>query len=179
MPKRTLKPKIGWTQTEGRVSQPAGRKTKNGTKGKAVSMTDTANNNLASPCGLYCGECLYYQKECQGCVPSGGQPSWGKCRTYACSVEKKVEHCGECAEFPCSRLLKQYSRALGPWRAFYKTGQLVYRKKIGTAAWVKEKEAGKNPDPKVAVERHLLWEKEQNRKLKSKRQDSKSKRSVK
>jgi len=35
----------------------------------------------------------------------------------------------------------------------------VYRRKIGTAAWVKEKASGKNPDPKVAVERHLHWEK--------------------
>jgi hypothetical protein len=44
---------------------------------------------------------------------------------------------------------------------------------------VKEKAAGKNLDPKVAVERHLLWEKEQNRKLRSERQGSKSKRGVK
>jgi len=57
--------------------------------------------------------------------------------------------------------LKQYSPALGPWRVFYKAGQLIYRKKIGTTAWVKEKAKGKNPDPKVAVERHLLWEREQ------------------
>jgi hypothetical protein len=26
---------------------------------------------------------------------------------------------------------------------------------------VKEKASGKNPDPKVAIERHLHWEKEQ------------------
>jgi hypothetical protein len=122
-------------------------------------MVDTARNDLASPCGLYCGECLYYGKECQGCVASGAQPSWGTCQTYACTGRKKVEHCGECAEFPCSRFLGQYSRELGPWRVFYKAGQLVYRKKIGTAAWVNEKASGKNPDPKMAVERCLHREK--------------------
>ena len=124
-------------------------------------MVDNIDCSLASPCGLYCGECLYFEEQCQGCVPSGGQPSWGKCRTYACTKTKNVEHCGECSEFPCALFLKQYSPALGPWRVFYKAGQLIYRKKIGTTAWVKEKAKGKNPDPKVAVERHLLWEREQ------------------
>lgn len=124
-------------------------------------MAGEINKSLASPCGLYCRECLYFKKPCQGCVPSGGKPSWGKCRTYACAEAKNVEHCGECSEFPCSLFLKQYSRELGPWRVFYKAGQLVYRKKIGTKAWVKEKASGKNPDPKVAIERYLHWEKEQ------------------
>jgi hypothetical protein len=132
-------------------------------------MEDKANCSLASPCGLYCGECLYFKEQCRGCVPSGGQPSWGKCRTYACTKTKNVEHCGECSEFPCALFLKQYSPALGPWRVFYKAGQLIYRKKIGTAAWVKEKASGKNPDPKVAVERHLNWEREQ-KKEKQRRQ---------
>jgi hypothetical protein len=130
-------------------------------------MTIKANYDLASPCGLYCGECLHFRKPCQGCVPSGGQPSWGKCRTYACVKEKNIEHCGECLEFPCTLFLKQYSRELGPWRVFYKAGQLVYRKKIGTKTWVKEKASGKNPDPKVAIERHLHWEKEQKKQRES------------
>jgi hypothetical protein len=47
--------------------------------------------------------------------------------------------------------LKQYSRQLGPWRVFYKAGQLVYRKKIGTASWVREKAEGKNPDPRLST----------------------------
>ncbi len=124
-------------------------------------MVVKADNSLASPCGLYCGECLYYKKPCQGCVPSGGQPSWGKCRTYVCSKKKSVEHCGECSEFPCALFLKQYSRELGPWRVFYKAGQLIYRKKIGTTAWVEDKASGKNPDPKVAIERYLRSDLEQ------------------
>ena len=136
---------------------------------RGILMEDASSDNLASPCGLYCGECLYYEKECRGCVPSGGQPSWGKCPIYACTVDKDVEHCGECAEFPCGRFLKQYSRQLGPWRVFYKAGQLVYRKKIGTEAWVRQKASGRNYDPKVAVERYLAWEKTQRKPLKTKR----------
>jgi len=124
------------------------------------SVKDLSDKNLASPCGLYCGECLYYEKQCRGCVPSGGQPSWGKCETYACTREMHVEHCGECRKFPCRRFLSQYSRQLGRWRVFYKAGQLVYRKKVGTEAWVKEKASGKNPDPKTAIEKHLALEKQ-------------------
>lgn len=127
-------------------------------------MSVNSNCNLATPCGLYCGECLFYEKPCKGCVPSGGKPSWGKCKTHACATEKKVEHCGECIEFPCSLFLNQYSRELGPWRVFYKAGQLLYRKKIGTVAWVDEKAKGKNADPKVAMERYLHWEKTQKEK---------------
>ena len=136
-------------------------------------MTDIASIDLASPCGLYCGECLYYEKECRGCVPSGGRPSWGRCKTYACTIEKKVEHCGECAEFPCARFLSQYSRALGPWRVFYKAGQLAYRRKISTASWVKEKSAGKNPDPKVSIERHLQGDKKQQQQKKKQKNKKK------
>jgi hypothetical protein len=118
-------------------------------------METDLDQNLATPCGLYCGECLYYKKTCKGCVPSDGRPSWGRCKTYACTVEKKVEHCGECVEFPCWLFLNQYSRELGPWRVFYKAGQLVYRKK--------------NADPKVAMERHLEWEKTQKKQTKKAR----------
>jgi len=128
-----------------------------------------SNRILATPCGLYCGECLYYEKTCKGCVPSNGRPSWGKCKTYACTVRKKIKHCGECGEFPCSLFLDQYSRELGPWRVFYKAGQLQYRKKIGTTAWVSEKASGKNADPKVAVERCLDWEKAQKEKQQTKK----------
>jgi len=136
-------------------------------------MTEVTSNVLASPCGLYCGECLYYEKQCRGCVSSGGRPSWGRCKTYACTVEKKVEHCGECSEFPCTLFLSRYSRELGPWRVFYKAGQLIYRKKIGTVSWVKEKSSGKNPDPKVPVERYLLWEKRQTGRPRTKKRESK------
>jgi hypothetical protein len=132
-------------------------------------METDLDRNLATPCGLYCGECLYYRKTCKGCVPSDGRPSWGKCKTYACTVEKKVEHCGECAEFPCGLFLNQYSRELGPWRVFYKAGQLVYRKKIGTEAWVAGKAKGKNADPKVAMERYLEWKKTQKKQTKKAR----------
>jgi len=133
-----------------------------------VFMAFNSDNNLATPCGLYCGECLRYEKTCKGCIPSDGRPSWGKCETYACAAGKKIEHCGRCTEFPCNLFLNQYSKRLGPWRVFYKAGQLLYRKKIGTAAWIKEKVSGKNADPKVAVERCLEREKTQKKKQQKK-----------
>lgn len=136
---------------------------------RMTSVEVNSDYRLATPCGLYCGECLHYERPCKGCVPSNGRPSWGKCKTYACTAEKNIEHCGKCTEFPCSLFLNQYSRELGPWRVFYKAGQLLYREKIGTTAWVREKEKGKNADPKVAVERYLEWKKTQKKNPQTKR----------
>jgi len=54
---------------------------------------------------------------------------------------------------------------MGRWRVFYKAGQLVYRKKMGTESWVREKTKGKNRDPKVTIERYFAWEKTQKNEL--------------
>jgi hypothetical protein len=104
--------------------------------------------NLATPCGSYCGECSYYKHGCAGCGYVKGNPFWGKCRFYPCVREKGVEHCGLCAEFPCNYFLTTSDPAEEQWRVFYRAGQLAYRKKIGTKAWIEEKIKGTNPDPK-------------------------------
>lgn len=128
---------------------------------RGIGMANRFDNSLASPCGLYCGECLRYGELCKGCVPSGGRPSWGGgrlCPIFACVAQKKVEHCGKCTDFPCNRFLRQFDPRHGRWRVFYKAGQLLYRTKIGTSAWIREKAKGRNPDPRVSVERCLEWE---------------------
>lgn len=45
----------------------------------------------------------------------------------------------------------------------------MYREKIGTSAWIGEKETGKNADPKVVVERYLKWAKTHKRKIQTER----------
>ncbi len=104
--------------------------------------------NLATPCGSYCGECSYYKNDCAGCGYVKGKPFWGECRFYSCVREKGVEHCGLCAEFPCDYYLTTFDPKEGQWRVFYRAGQLAYRKKIGTRAWLEERVKGGNPDPK-------------------------------
>jgi len=107
------------------------------------------DSKLATPCGSYCGECQYHQKGvCKGCGDVKGKPFWGECRFYPCAAEKKIEHCGLCGEFPCEYFLTTYDPNEGAWRVFYRAGQLAYRKRIGTEAWIQQKIDGKIGDPK-------------------------------
>lgn len=111
-------------------------------------MASSTDSKLAAPCGSYCGECQYYGKTCLDCRVVKGKPFWGECHFYACTQDKKIEHCGLCADFPCDYFLSTYDPKEGAWRVFYRAGQLAYRKKIGTKAWLEEKMQGKNADPK-------------------------------
>lgn len=111
-------------------------------------MAGSVDVNLASPCGTYCGECKHLRQGCPGCGYVKGKPFWGQCRFYSCVREKGVEHCGLCGDFPCNYFMTTYDPNEGRDRIFYRAGQLVYRKKIGTKAWTEEKSKGDNADPK-------------------------------
>ncbi len=82
-------------------------------------------------CGIYCGECechkakddlklMEYMKSkgipnlpCPGCREVEGRCPviGGVCETYQCALEKKVDFCFECDDFPCSRLNPASDRA--------------------------------------------------------------------
>jgi hypothetical protein len=71
------------------------------------------DENLASVCGIYCGNCEYFGKECAGCNNAKGKPFWtvsvkmDVCPLYDCSVNKKnLKHCGFCSELPCNSFLQ-------------------------------------------------------------------------
>jgi hypothetical protein len=64
--------------------------------------------NYAPVCGLYCGQCEYLGKQCRGCGYVEGKPFWtvhvpsGVCPFHdCCRNQKKLEHCGLCADCPC------------------------------------------------------------------------------
>ena len=62
-----------------------------------------------SRCGIDCDACAYKAgQNCQGCQKIQGTVFWGKCDLYHCNEEKKQEHCGQCAQFPCEKL-KQWA----------------------------------------------------------------------
>ncbi len=58
-----------------------------------------------SMCGLYCSTCEFVEKcGCKGCVESQGKPFHGECPIAICCMDKSLEHCGTCEEFPCKQL---------------------------------------------------------------------------
>lgn len=73
-------------------------------------MTDEKNVPV---CGLYCGSCDFFGKQCKGCGYVAGKPFWtaqiptGICPLHdCCSNKKRLEHCGLCEDFPCNIFLE-------------------------------------------------------------------------
>ncbi|MCK9617060.1 MAG: DUF3795 domain-containing protein [Lentimicrobiaceae bacterium] len=62
-----------------------------------------------SPCGVHCDECLFFEKECNGCRHIEGKVFWAVehlpekiCPMFDCAVnEKHFPGCGSCNELPC------------------------------------------------------------------------------
>jgi hypothetical protein len=72
-------------------------------------MCSLHKEELAAPCGLYCGWCPYYITEnkelkCLGC--------WKKkrCDIRDCAIERELKFCTFCQDFPCEKLYKMYAR---------------------------------------------------------------------
>ena len=67
---------------------------------------------MLSCCGTDCSLCQYFPTDCSGCesANTGGKAFWFQfvtidiCPIYDCCVQKKkLSHCGQCEELPCSR----------------------------------------------------------------------------
>lgn len=62
-------------------------------------------------CGLDCEACGYREKtNCPGCRTAAGKMFWGECDLAMCCIDKAIEHCGRCDDFPCPQL-QAYSYA--------------------------------------------------------------------
>jgi len=59
---------------------------------------------LATPCLLYCGSCRYLMSgKCRGC----GSKDREGCEIFeCCRMDKELQFCTECKDFPCLRLKK-------------------------------------------------------------------------
>jgi hypothetical protein len=106
--------------------------------------------NYAPVCGIYCGECPHLRQQCKGCGYVEGKPFWtaqmpGRiCPLHnCCTNEKKLEHCGLCADFPCKTFLElrdpgmtvdEFQKSLE-----MRKHNLHGRKQIGTEQWLVEK----------------------------------------
>ena len=112
-----------------------------------------AEAGLAAVCGTYCGVCRYNKLHCEGCGTVKGKPFWVKdyyrevCRLYDCAVnQKRLVHCGECAELPCALFLDSSDPSFTPEQAEANRNtrirELRIRKDVGNEAWLNQQEKG-------------------------------------
>ena len=88
-------------------------------------------------CGAYCDDCPSYRGKkdptCAGCTQTQGNPWWGECKLFKCSLEKNVAHCGLCDDFPCDLSATHFDpdNPIGQRNAIVRIGVLAYRAKHG------------------------------------------------
>lgn len=77
------------------------------------------NDQLLGYCGLFCGNCLYFQNtakgigtdlgdgtfaDCKGCNSGSATPWCTDCGIKKCNREKGIRYCLQCKDFPCSQM---------------------------------------------------------------------------
>jgi len=107
------------------------------------------DNNLAAPCGIYCGACrqyLLWKKDlleergykigCKGCRIRNKNCAF--IRRYCPALKKKeLDYCYECEQFPCQKLQKIDSL----YRERYSVNMVENLKRIeeiGVEKWLQE-----------------------------------------
>ncbi|MBA7469081.1 hypothetical protein ES707_04344 [subsurface metagenome] len=81
-------------------------------EGEAAAEGETiAEASIATAyCGLYCAACPHYlasiEDPSQGCPGCNQGEVRYKCSIKPCAVEKNVNSCGECDQFPCENTIK-------------------------------------------------------------------------
>jgi len=104
---------------------------------------------LATVCGICCGDCPNFKKECKGCSAVGGNPFWTEylkidiCPLYDCCVNKMdIEHCGLCGKFACRTFMTMESNDPGLSKekaeasANNRKRHLEIRRDCGTEGWL-------------------------------------------
>lgn len=90
------------------------------------------NETLAGFCGDYCGKCPNYPGRCGGCVAS----EHPDCHFVSCCLERGIEHCGLCEEFPCRKLREFVPDDRPGCEPGYHIKELKKRSSVGTATWL-------------------------------------------
>lgn len=98
------------------------------------------NEHTAAICGLFCGTCPSYPKECEGCLSDRVAPGCDRCGNgfRDCARQHNATRCYECPEFPCARLedfSKQHIEN-GICHHEQVIHNLSAMKKSGVGAWV-------------------------------------------
>ena len=108
-------------------------------------------NNLAAPCGIYCGMCRSYLLKKKGMLEQRGYKQgcdgcrirFKKCafirRDCPVLLKKEIDFCFECEKFPCQNLKKVDKTYRERW-SLSLIENLKRNKEIGTEEWLKEQE---------------------------------------
>lgn len=107
-------------------------------------MFMAAYENLAAPCGLYCGACIDYlvHRTCHGCGcecrKCAAAEHHEQCDIYrCCNKERNLRSCHECRELPCSKLIQFCYNPV--WLHHLPVIENLRRHKtVGTEKWLKE-----------------------------------------
>ena len=68
------------------------------------------DRNMIAKCGTYCGACEWKEKtNCLGCKACASKMFWGECDKAKCCIERGYEHCGQCPDMPCQKLLDLFA----------------------------------------------------------------------
>jgi len=114
--------------------------------------------SLLAYCGLYCGGCSFkaaakennrkhlysmpdkydYLKgvelsECPGCK---NDKERGRCNIKDCAINKKIDHCGECDNYPCELIVKFAFDGMPHHENVLKNIEKI--KEIGVEKWIAE-----------------------------------------
>jgi hypothetical protein len=107
-------------------------------------LVESGYKKLAAPCGLYCGVCVDYLEHgsCHGCYcgceSCDSSEHHAACDIYICCVDEKgLDSCGNCEEFPCSKLIQFCFSPI--WFHHLSVIENLRRQKaIGTEKWEEE-----------------------------------------
>ena len=107
------------------------------------------DNNLAAPCGIYCGACRQYlvlkknqlkqrgfKRGCEGCRIRNKNCVFIR-RDCPALKKNQIEYCYECEMFPCQNLQKMDDLYQNKY-AVNMIGNLEQIKKKGVEAWLQE-----------------------------------------
>lgn len=89
---------------------------------------------LAAVCGRHCGECdAHANGSCCGCGYQLGKTRRGECTVFQCCVvERGLEHCGLCLDFPCQLFMS----LADPREVARRYKALRQRGELGTNHWL-------------------------------------------
>lgn len=92
--------------------------------------------SLAGYCGDYCGRCDNHPSKCKGCLPQDHP----ECFFIKCCLQREIEHCGCCSDFPCQKLADFVPDDNAKLPVKYHIRDATLRRILGTKLWLKLKE---------------------------------------
>ena len=89
---------------------------------------------LDSYCGMYCGACS--TEGCDGCKSLSGETWSPDCKMKACAIDKGIESCCFCSDYPCHHIMAFDSDGYRHHRTALPNGRRL--KEVGLAVWLEE-----------------------------------------